>query len=183
MLLKPKAKGLIVLKICLSAGHTINGKGGGAIGYIIESIEARKVVNSVKRYLEGKGHEVIIANVDNAKSQGAYLTAVARKANESDAELFVSIHFNAGGGTGSECFTWKGKRTPQSVGVCEELNKLGFKNRGVKDGSHLYVVSKTKMNALLIEVCFVDRKEDYALYKKLGVNKIAQAITRGILRT
>ena len=166
----------------MSAGHTAAGAGSGAVGCIIESIEARKVVNAVKRYLVCKGHEVVIANVDNANSQSAYLTAVANKANESNADLFVSIHFNAGGGQGCECFTWKGNKTPQSVGVCDELSKLGFRNRGVKDGSDLFVIRKTKMNALLIEVCFVDSRQDFELYKKLGVNVIAQAITRGVLK-
>ncbi len=172
---------ILVGVFVLSAGHTVAGAGSGAIGYIIESIEARKVVNAVQRYLVGKGHEVVIANVDKARSQGEYLTSVVKKANESNAELFVSIHFNGGKGQGSEVFTWRGKKTPQAVGVCEELHKIGFKKRGVKDGSHLYVISKTKMNALLIEVCFVDTKSDYTLYKELGVNKVAQAIVRGIL--
>lgn len=170
------------MKICLNAAHTVAGAGSGAIGYLIESIEARKVVNAVQRYLVGKGHEVVIANVDKANSQGAYLTSVVKKANESNADLFVSIHFNAGKSRGTECFTWKGKKTPQAVGVCDELHKFGFRNRGVKDGSHLYVIRKTKMNALLVETCFVDDELDYKLYKELGVNLVAQAITRGILQ-
>lgn len=169
-------------KICLSAGHTVAGAGSGAIGYLIESIEARKVVNAVKRYLVGKGHEVVIANVDKANSQNEYLTSVVKKANESNADLFVSIHFNAGKGRGTEVYTWKGKKTPQAVGVCDELHKYGFRKRGVKDGSHLFVIKKTKMNALLVEVCFVDDELDYKLYKELGTNLVAQAITRGILR-
>lgn len=172
-----------MVKICINAGHTINGKGGGAVGHVIESIEARKVVNALKCCLECKGHEVIIANVDTAVSQSAYLAGVVKKANATNADLFVSIHFNAGGGKGSECYTWKGKKSPQAVGVCEELSKLGFKNRGVKDGSQFYVVAKTTMNAVLVEVCFVDSKTDIKLYQELGVHKIAQAITRGILNT
>ena len=168
-------------KYVLSAGHTVSGAGTGAVGYLIESIETRKVVNAVKRYLEMKGHTVYIANVDKAKSQGDYLCSVVNKANETDADLFVSIHFNAGRGRGSECFTWRGKQTSQSVGICKELSELGFFNRGVKDGSNLYVIRKTKMPSVLVEVCFVDNRNEYELYKKLGVNRVAQAITRGIL--
>ena len=170
------------MKIVINAGHTLSHAGSGAIGYLIESIEARKITNAVNRYLTMKGHEVIIDNVDVAKSQREYLQMVVNRANRyADADLFVSIHFNAGGGRGCECFTWKGKKTPQSVGVCDELHKLGFINRGTKDGSNLYVIRKTKMPSLLIELCFVDSRQDYELYKKLGVNVIAQAITRGIL--
>lgn len=170
------------MKIVINAAHTLSHAGSGAIGYLIESIETRKIVNAVNRYLTMKGHEVIIDNVDLAKSQGEYLQMVVGQANKhADADLFVSIHFNGGGGRGCECFTWKGKKTPQSVGVCDELHKLGFINRGVKDGSNLYVIRKTQMPSLLIEVCFVDSRQDYELYKKLGVNAIAQAITRGIL--
>ena len=171
------------MKIILNAGHTKSGAGSGAVGYIHESEETRRVVNLIRYYLRGKGHEVIVANVDKAESQAAYLYGVARKANDHiDADLFVSVHFNAGGGQGCECYTWKGKKTAAAVGVCEELNKFGFRNRGVKDGSSLYVISKTKMPALLVEVCFVDNKKDCRLYESLTVNRVAQAITRGILK-
>ena len=170
-------------KIVLNAGHTVAGAGTGAIGYLIESIEARRVVNAVKRYLEMKGHTVVVANVDKAKSQGDYLTRVTEQANKTDGDLFVSIHFNAGEGQGSECYTWKGKNTSCSVAICEELEKIGFKNRGVKDGSNLYVIKKTKMQAVLVEICFLDNIIDYKQYKKCGVNVVAQAITRGICDT
>lgn len=170
-------------KIVLNAGHTISGAGSGAIGYIIEGVETRKVVNAVKRYLEAEGHYVVIVNVDKAKSQSAYLSTVVKKSNNSYPDLFVSIHFNAGKGKGVECYSWKGEKTPQAVGICNELSKLGFRNRGVKDGSHLYVVRNTYMPATLVEVCFVDTKSDVDLYKSLGVNKVAQAIAKGILST
>lgn len=171
------------MRVILNAGHTKSGKGSGVVGYIHESDETRRVVNLVKYYLRGKGHEVIVANVDKANSQYEYLRSVVKKANEhKDADLFVSVHFNAGGGTGTECYTYKGKQTAQAVGVCEELNNYGFRNRGVKDGSALYVISKTKMPALLVEVCFVDNKKDCDLYESVTVNKVAQAITRGILK-
>lgn len=171
------------MKIILNAGHTKSGAGSGAIGYINESEETRRVVNLVKHYLQGKGHTVIVANVDKANSQYEYLLKVVKKANEhKDADLFVSVHFNAGGGTGCECYTYKGKKLSAAVGICEELSKYSFKNRGVKDGAPLYVISKTKMPAVLVEVCFVDSRKDTNLYKAVTVNRVAQAITRGILK-
>jgi N-acetylmuramoyl-L-alanine amidase len=173
---------VIFVKIILNAGHTAKGAGSGAIGYLNESEETRKIVSLIRYYLRGKGHEVILANVDKAESQAAYLYGVAQKANkEIDADLFVSVHLNAGGGSGCECYTWKGNESAAAVGICEELNALGFRNRGVKDGSHIYVISKTKMPAVLVEVCFVDSMADAKRYKKLG-NVVAQAITRGILK-
>lgn len=169
------------MKIILNAGHTKRGAGSGALGYVKEGEETRKIVSHINRYLTGKGHEVVLDTVDKADSQLTYLYAVARKANEiQDADLFVSIHLNAGGGQGCECYTWKGKKTEAAVGVCNELSKLGFRDRGVKDGSHIYVISKTEMPAMLVEVCFLDNKKDVDLYKRLG-SKVAQAITRGIL--
>lgn len=169
------------MNIVLNAGHTLRGYGSGAVGYINESNETRKVVDYVARYLRLKGHKVSIVNIDKASSQNAYLQAVARAENKINPDLFVSIHFNAGGGTGSECFTYKGKPLPYAVGICEELSKLGFKNRGVKDGSTLYVIRKTKAPAVLVEVCFVDSKADTALYLSKGAAVIGQAITRGIV--
>lgn len=171
------------MKIILNAGHTKSGAGSGAIGFINESTETRRVVNLVRHYLRGKGHTVIVANVDKANSQYEYLREVVKLANKhADADIFLSVHFNAGGGVGCECYTYKGKKLPAAVGICEELSKYGFKDRGVKDGSPLYVISKTKMPAVLAEVCFVDNKKDCTLYESVTVNRVAQAITRGILK-
>lgn len=168
-------------KFVLNAGHTLKGKGTGAVGYLNESIEARAIVKELKRRLEEKGHDVIVINIDEAESQAEYLQAVVCVANRHrDADAFVSIHLNAGGGRGCEAYTWRGRKHSLAVGVCNKLSKLGFRNRGVKDGSNLYVIKKTYVEATLIEVCFVDNKEDADLYKKAGAKRIAQTIMRGI---
>lgn len=170
-------------KYILNAGHTLQGGGTGANGYLNEAEEARKVVNAVKTYLRNKGHTVVVVNVDKAKTQTEYLQAVVKEANKhANAALFVSFHFNAGNGRGSECYTWRGRNVPAAVGMCEEMHKLGFRNRGVKNGKDLFVIRKTKMETVLFEVCFVDNQLDYDLYKKVGVPAIAQAISRGITR-
>lgn len=171
-----------IVKIVINAGHTVSGAGTGAVGYINESTETRKVVALVAEYLKAKGHTVVIDNVDKARSQSAYLSQVVKTANKTGADLFVSIHFNAGGGKGVECYTWKGQKVPSAVGVCSELNKLGFRNRGIKDGSAFYVIKKTTMPAVLIEVCFVDNELDARLYNALGVKLVARAISDGITR-
>lgn len=170
------------MKIILNAGHTLSGGGSGALGYLNESREARKVVSLLEKKLTAEGHTVKAINVDKAKNQSAYLCDVVNEANREEADLFLSIHFNAGGGNGSECFTWKGKKLKEAVGICEELNKLGFKNRGVKDGSSFYVIRKTEMTSILVEVCFVDNIKDYKLYKSIGENRIARAITNGVIK-
>lgn len=168
-------------KIVLNAGHTLKGKGTGAVGYLNEGIEARAIVKELRRRLEEKGHDVIVINIDEAESQAEYLQAVVCVANRHrDADAFISIHLNAGGGRGCEAYTWRGRKHSLAVGVCNKLSKLGFRNRGVKDGSNLYVIKKTYVEATLIEVCFVDNKEDADLYRKAGAKRIAQTIMRGI---
>ena len=167
------------MKICVNAGHTKFAKGTGASGYLNESIETRKIAYELMKLLADTKHEVVPAVFDRSSDN---LKEAVTLANNEGADLFVSIHLNAGGGTGSEAYTWNAKKTTHAVGVCEELAKLGFKNRGVKRGNGLYVIKNTQMSSLLIEVCFVDNKQDYELYKKLGVSAIAKAIYKGITR-
>ena len=94
----------------------------------------------------------------------------------------ISIHFNAGGGQGVEVYTYKGRQFTDALEVCANISALGFKNRGVKDGSGLYVVHKTKAKSMLIECCFVDT-EDANKYKQLGAQKLAEAIYNAIVDT
>lgn len=161
------------MRIVINAGHTKLGVGTGANGYLNESKETRKIAYEIMKLLADTNHEVIPAVYDKHNNN---LKAAVETANNNDANLFVSIHLNAGGGQGCEVYTWKGQKVTQAVKTCENLNKLGFKNRGVKDGSKLYVIKNTKMPAILIEVCFLDNIKDVELYKQVGYTKVAQAI-------
>lgn len=166
------------MKVLVNAGHTIKGKGYGAVGFINESEHTRLVADELIKQLESKGVVACNCSVDLSSN---YLKDVVDRANKHDADLLISIHFNAGKGHGSEVYTWCGEKYPQAVNICENLSKLGFTNRGVKDGSGYYIIRKTTMKCLLVEVCFVDTQSDIDLYKKVGVKKIAEAITKGVL--
>lgn len=165
------------MRIVVNAGHTKLGTGRGANGYLNESVETRKIAYELMKLLADSQHEVIPAVYDRSSNN---LKEAVQLANNKCADLFISIHLNAGGGQGCEAYTWKGQQVATAVKACSYLKKLGFKNRGVKDGSSLYVIKNTKCTAILLEVCFVDTKEDAELFKQLGYSKIAQAIYKAL---
>lgn len=164
----------------VNAGHTKSGAGYGAVGIIKESEHTRKVAEALKAYLVASGVQVKDCTVDVAASQSAYLTKVVTMANGQELEWFISIHFNAGGGRGVEVYTYQGRQYEDAVAVCENIAALGFRNRGVKAGTGLYVIRKTKAKSMLIEVCFVDT-EDANQYLALGADKISQAIAAALV--
>lgn len=166
------------MKIVINGSHTKFGMGTGANGYLNESTETRKIAYELMKLLADSKHEVIPAVYDRSADN---LREAVQLANAEGADLFVSIHLNAGGGTGCEAYTWRGEQVTQAVKACSYLKMLGFKNRGVKDGSGLYVIKNTKCTAILIEVCFVDNKADAELYKQVGHSNIANAIYQAIL--
>ena len=165
------------MKIGTNAGHTKFGKGSGANKFLNESVETRKIVCEIMSLLAESGHQVYYLSIDKSDNNLKY---VVDEANKHSVDLFISIHLNAGGGQGSEVYTYKGKQLPEAKKALNALVNLGFKNRGIKDGSSLYVIKNTKMNAILIEVCFVDTQLDVKLYKKIGYKKIAEAIVNAI---
>ena len=144
------------MKFGINCGHTVAGPGSGAVGIINESVETREVGNALISLLRANGHEVINCTIDRANSQNAYLKEAVNLANNKTLDYFISIHFNAGGGQGVEVYTYKGRQFTDALEVCANISALGFKNRGVIDGSGLYVVHKTKAKSMLIECCFVD---------------------------
>ena len=147
------------MRIGLNAGHTLSGAGSGTSGVIVESIETRRVCNRLTEMFKSSGVEVVPCTVDKAASQSAYLQQAVNMANRTDLDYFISIHFNNDAkraGHGVEVYTYKGRQYPDAVEVCEHIAALGFTNRGVKEGSGLYVIKKTKAKSMLIEVCFVN---------------------------
>lgn len=174
----------IFIKISVNAGHTKTGAGCGA-NYkgFYESDITRQVVNALIPKLKARGHVVHNSTVDAATSQNSYLKAVCQLVNNSDAELLISVHCNASAsklGRGVECFTWKGKKHPIATKICANVAKLGTKNRGVKDGSGLYVIKHTKPTAILVELFFLDQYNDRKLYLDHGAEALAEAIADAI---
>lgn len=157
------------MRIGLNAGHTLSGAGSGTSGVIVESIETRRVCNRLTEMFKSSGVEVVPCTVDKAPSQSTYLQQAVQMANRADLDWFISIHFNNDAkkaGHGVEVYTYQGRQYPDAVEVCEHIAALGFTNRGVKEGSGLYVIRKTKAKSMLIEVCFVNDPDASAYQQK-----------------
>ena len=127
----------------INCGHTVSGTvGSGAVGFLNESNETRRVGYKVMEYLRAKG-VTVVACTDDYSSNG---------------EVFKQAEL-----------------------VCENMAELGFINRGIKNGSNLYVIRRSNARSMLIEVCFVDTESDADLYNKVGADRIAEAISDAIV--
>lgn len=158
------------MKIAINCGHTKVGAGTGAVGNgLKESIETRKIGYELMKLLVDTRHEVIPVVIDSSSNN---LKEAVQIANSKKADVFLSIHLNAGGGTGCEAYTWKAEQLPLAVRICDKLNTLGFRNRGIKDGGHLYVVKKTKCPSVLLEVFFIDNTNDVHNYTSSSIAKL-----------
>lgn len=173
----------------ISAGHAAVGHGAvGAVSILSESKENRIVKNEVIRQLRLLGHTVYDCTVDDGNKQDVLSRCVA-KCNEHSVDLDVQIHFNSGandnGGngktTGTECYVYSAQSitaNKYAKAISDTISKLGFKNRGVKVGNNLYYLKNTQAQAVLIECCFVDDRDDCLLY---DAQDMADAIVTGLV--
>lgn len=170
----------------INCGHTVSGAGYGAVGIIKESEHTRLVGRALMALLKSAGVDMIDCTIDQANTQSEYLAASVALANRQNLDWFISIHFNASPthtGHGAEVYTYEGRQYQDALDVCANLEHLGFTNRGVKAGTGLYVIRKTKAKSMLIEVCFCDNRQDIDIYQAAGgAEGIARAIYRGIYK-
>lgn len=160
-------------------GHSL--KCRGASGLLDEVNEDRKVKNRVIELLRARGATVYDCTDDTSTTKNENLRTIVTKCNGHKVDLDVSIHLNAGGGHGVE--TWGYSDNVRDVGsrISSNISKaLNITNRGFKISTKLYVLRKTHSQAILIECCFVDSKEDH---DKWNVDKCANAIVDALLNT
>lgn len=173
------------MTIGINCGHTAHGPGSGAVGIINESEHTRLVGQALMGLLRATGVTVIDYTIDHANTQQEYLAAAVALANRQDLDWFISIHFNAStshAGHGVEVYTYEGRQYQDALDVCANLAGLGFTNRGVKEGSGLYVIRKTKAKSMLVEVCFCDNQEDVNAYVAAGgAEAAAKAICSALI--
>ena len=174
------------MKIAIRRGH--NRQAIGSVGLVNEVIENENILAPTIKYLKQLGHEVLDVSPGNMSSASDLAHGV-KKANDWNADVFVSIHCNKAydkynGAIGSECLVYSKtdayKDEVIAQRIVNNLGTLGFKNRGVKERTDLYELKNTKMEAIIVECFFVEATEDVALYKKLGADALGKAIAEGI---
>jgi N-acetylmuramoyl-L-alanine amidase len=178
------------MRFVIDAGH--GGFDPGACGNGLREADLTYDISAVvSRELIKRGHTVILTRPNkgtapnNAVTKNAELSARYTLANKSNADVFCSIHINAGGGTGTEAIVYKvgNKATTYARKVVDNLAPL-MGNRGVKDleqlRRNLAVIAKTKMPALLVEVGFIDNATD-AAKMKANIERIGCAIAAGLM--
>lgn len=168
------------MRIGVDYGHTLKGYDTGAVGNELKEQDiTREVGKIVTSKLRTLGHIVIECAIDSANSVGESLSYRVNKANSNNVDLFISLHVNAGGGQGTEIYTYNKETLKEAQGILKNMSTLGFNNRGIKDGSNLYVIRNTKAKAMLIELFFID-SVDVELYKKVDAERLANTIVEGI---
>ena len=166
------------MKINLDMGHVLRGADTGAEGCGRREQDCtREIGYKVKAKLESLGHSVCVCSIDSASTVNESLAARANRANANGGDLYVSIHLNAGGGHGTEVYTYQGNPLSSARNVLNNICRLGYTIRGIK-GANLYVINHTTMPAMLIECCFIDSCEDMNRY---NAEDIANAIVKGLV--
>lgn len=112
----------------------------------------------------------------------------ATDANNSGADLFISIHRNSSetpnqySGVESLVFNDTGLKAEVARNINNQLEDGGFKNLGVDVRKNLVVLKRTKMPAVLVEAGFINNDKDNYLFDQ-EFDKIANAIADGILES
>ena len=108
------------------------------------------------------------------------------EANSWGADYFISLHTNASTSPdagGSEAFVFNRPSSAASLAadILRGLNETtGIRNRGVSVRSGLYVLRKTAMPAVLVELAFISNPEEAALMRDRP-DLFARGVYEGIL--
>lgn len=180
------------MKISVSAGHNPSGKiACGACGLLDESKENRFITGEMVNILKQSGVTVWDDTENNGTGKNDVLNKCIRKTNSHGVDRSCQIHLNSGRndyvGDGKQagfevwlCGTNKGKAEIAEF-ARKNMSKLGFIDRGTKVTNKLKYLNRTTCPALLFEVCFVDDKDDYDLYNRVGYKVIAKALAYAML--
>ena len=184
-----------IRKIYIDAGH--GGNDSGAIGYDSDGILhyektiALNISLQQARLFRYLGYEVRLSRNNN--NSNPTLSQRTAEANAWGADLFISNHVNAGGGSGIE--VWHsihggvGKTCASAIveKLClnknnEYFNQTNFKSRGIKSRAgtngddYYHVIRESNMPAIIIEHGFMDNKSD--LDKLRAVNGMQHKLAR-----
>ena len=179
--------------IVIDPGH--GGKDPGAVGNGLQEKQLNwTVANLVKDKLAKYDVKVIISQPSCTNPNSNKNTELSGPVNEAirlGADYYLSIHTNAGGGTGFESFVHNGasRATDLMRNIIHDntspvFTKNNMPDRG-KKRANFYVLRKMQekgIPAMLIENGFIDTKKDADKLKDSAfLNKLANEIAYGMV--
>ena len=132
--------------------------------------------------LKVNGFEVVETLPKTAESVNDSLKQRIECANNSDVDLFISIHFNSASNKnaeGIEIFYYDYNENLEKISnnIIDNFSKYEFENRGFKKANY-YVLKNAAVPAILVECGFLSNINDMARY---DAYKMAQNIFDGIM--
>lgn len=174
-----------MVKLYLDVGH--GGSDPGAVGNGLKekdlTLQISKKINDLLKNYEG-----ITVKMSRSTDKTLSLKQRTDEANKWGADILLSIHINAGGGTGFESFIYNGNVSSNTVKYRDTIhNEIMKQLKGVRDRgkkrANFHMLRESKMSAILTENMFIDTKKDADQLKKQSfINKIAQGHVNGIVK-
>lgn len=159
-------------KIYIDQGHNPEGVNAGAEGFGYREQDITYAVGIYLRDILLEDGRFEVRNSRNTPeeslgtSNATSLAARVRGANEWGADYFISIHCNASenpAANGSEVYVYRQGSVAAALAqqVLEAIvARLGTKNNGVRVNPSLYVLRRTRMPAILVELAYITNEED-----------------------
>ncbi|KAK2960003.1 putative Sporulation-specific N-acetylmuramoyl-L-alanine amidase [Blattamonas nauphoetae] len=169
------------VKIFIDPGH-----GGSDPGAVANGLREKDLTLTISNKVAAGLRRVSGCEVKLSRTTDVYLSLSqrAQMANSWGARFFISIHINAGGGTGFESYRHQ-SNTADSRNIQAKLHPkivgaMGVRDRGQKM-ANFAVLRDTTMSAILTENMFIDTAADAAKLKQAAfIEKIVSGHVAGI---
>lgn len=181
----------MAIKIYIDQGHNpVNPNAGAEGNGFREQNLVYRIGQELAADLRAEGFDVRLsrptATTQLGSSNASSLRARVNDANSWGADYFISLHTNASTSpapTGTEALVFASPSRAASLArsILTSLTAAtGLRNRGVVVRSSLYVLRKTAMPAVLLELGFISNPNDAALMNERP-DLFAAGITQGII--
>ena len=185
--------------VVVDAGHGAPDYGTSTKEGVMESTINLQIAKKLKEVLENKGYKVIMTRTDENGIYDSTATSIREKknsdlknrvkiANNSNADIFISIHLNYI--DDNSCWGWQSfyKKSNESSKVLAKVIQQGINDKMDKENTRVplsiankYIMDNNKLPSAILECGFMSNKEEIQLLQTDEYQyKLVEGIARGV---